>query len=163
MGLYIRIKDGVPFEHPIFEENFREAFPDVDINNLPPEVAPFVRGTPPQLGVYEVLENPDATYEFVDGVWTDVWYVRDMTLEEKAAKQQTAKDDWATRWCAENFVAWIFNEEFCRFEPPIPRPVDGKQYYWQGATLSWVERPPRPDDEKQYKLDFINGVWVEVV
>ena len=31
MRLFIQIRDGQPFEHPIIEDNFREAFPDIDI------------------------------------------------------------------------------------------------------------------------------------
>ena len=57
MKLYIRIKDGQTFEHPIFEDNFREAFPDVDVDNLPDEFAHFERVAPPTLGVYEVYEG----------------------------------------------------------------------------------------------------------
>ena len=43
MNLFIRIVDGQPFEHPIFEDNFKQAFPDVDLNNLPSEFLKFVR------------------------------------------------------------------------------------------------------------------------
>ena len=63
MKLYIRIKDGQTFEHPIFEDNFREAFPDVDVNNLPDEFAHFERVAPPTRGVYEVYEG---TKEWID-------------------------------------------------------------------------------------------------
>jgi hypothetical protein len=84
MNLYIRIVDGQPFEHPIFEENFLQAFPEVDVANLPPEFAKFVRVPQPLLGKYE--KNPSVTYEWVDGVVTDVWTVEQMTDSEKADK-----------------------------------------------------------------------------
>ena len=58
MDFFIRIKDGQPFEHPIFGDNFRQAFPDVDVNNLPSEFAKFEHGEKITIGVYEVLENP---------------------------------------------------------------------------------------------------------
>ena len=41
MELFIQIRNGQPFEHPIFGDNFRQAFPDVDVDNLPPEFARF--------------------------------------------------------------------------------------------------------------------------
>ena len=41
MELFIRIKDGEPFEHPIFGDNFRAAFPDIDSDNLPPDFVRF--------------------------------------------------------------------------------------------------------------------------
>jgi hypothetical protein len=85
MELYIRIIDGQPFEHPIFGDNFRQAFPEVDVNNLPPEFARFERLEPPVLGVYEVYEG--VTYEWVDGIVKDVHHVRPMTEEETVARQ----------------------------------------------------------------------------
>ena len=36
--------------------------------------------------------------------------------------------------------SWILNEETCRWEPPVEKPQDGKFYYWDEATTSWVER-----------------------
>lgn len=83
--LYIQIRDGQPHEHPIFADNFRQAFPDIDVNNLPLDrFAKFIRVEPPTPGTYEVYEG--ATYQWVEGVVTDVHIVRPMTDEERAAK-----------------------------------------------------------------------------
>ena len=84
MELFIRIKNGQPFEHPIFADNFAQAFPNVDVNNLPPEFAKFKRVKPPNLGIFEVYEG--ATYEYVDGIYTDIHHVRLMTEDEKQQK-----------------------------------------------------------------------------
>jgi hypothetical protein len=81
--LFIQIRDGQPYEHPIFESNFREAFPHIDPDNLPLEFANFERIEQPMTGQYEV--NEGVTYEWVNGVVKDVWHVRPMTDEEKAA------------------------------------------------------------------------------
>ena len=161
MELFIRIKDGQPFEHPIFGDIFRQAFPDVDVNNLPSKFARFERVKRPVLNMYEVMISETPTYELIDGVWTDVWHKREMTAEEKADKQQRTQNDWATQPNAENFSAWTFNEATCVYVPPIPKPETG-DYFWRGTTLSWVEIPQRPDDEKIYKLDFASATWVEV-
>jgi hypothetical protein len=89
MELFIQIRDGQPYEHPIFGDNFRQAFPDVDVNNLPPQFARFVRVQPPNLaGVYEVEEGH---YEWANGVVTDVYSVRPMTDTEKAEKDAKEK------------------------------------------------------------------------
>jgi len=86
MELYIRIVDGQPFEHPIFADNFREAFPDVDTNNLPPEFARFVRVPHPEdAGIYQVYE---VSYAWVGDVVKDVWTLREMNEEERM--EQTA-------------------------------------------------------------------------
>ncbi len=133
MELFIRIKDGQPFEHPIFGDNFRQAFPNIDTNNLPAEFSRFVRVAAPAVGVYE--KNQTVSYQLVDGVYTDVFAVEQMTAEEIAAKQQAAKDAWATN----GFASWAFSEATCSFEAPTPRPIDGKLYQWDEPTTSWVE------------------------
>jgi hypothetical protein len=134
MNLYIRLKNGQPFEHPIFESNFRQAFPDVDLNNLPEWVAKFVRVEQPSIRVYEVYEG--VSYQWVDGVVTDVHAVRQMTDDEKLAKQNEVKANWTV---FPNWTSWTFNEDLCKYEPPIPRPDDGKVYRWDEPTVSWVE------------------------
>lgn len=84
MNLYIRLIDGQPFEHPILEDNFKAAFPHVDVDNLPPEFARFERVTAPVIGMFEVYEG--VSYQFVNGVYTDVHHVRQMNETETAAK-----------------------------------------------------------------------------
>lgn len=84
LELYIQIRDGQPHEHPIFADNFREAFPDVDTENLPDTFAKFIRVDAPVPSTYEVYEG--VTYQWVDGVVKDVHSVRPMTDEERTAK-----------------------------------------------------------------------------
>ena len=134
MELFIRIKDGQPFEHPIFGDNFRQAFPDVDTNNLPSAFARFVRVEAPSVGVYENYTN--VTYELIDGVYKDVHHVVPMTEQQKIDKQNAVKAVFAANG---GFASWIFNEEICYFEAPIPYPTDGKPYQWDEPTTSWVE------------------------
>lgn len=86
LELYIQIRDGQPYEHPIFADNFRAAFPEVDPENLPlDQFAKFIRvRIPREPETYEVAER---TYQWVDGVVKDVWTFRPMTDEEREAKQ----------------------------------------------------------------------------
>jgi hypothetical protein len=132
MELYIRIKDGQPFEHPILGDNFRQAFPDIDTNNLPSTFAMFTRVPEPAYGVYEVCDS--CTYEQDGDTFTDVHHVRAMTTEEKTAKQDEAKANWLEH----GYASWAFNEDTCSFDPPTPRPTDGKLYDWDEETLAWV-------------------------
>ena len=37
------------------------------------------------------------------------------------------------------FPSWTLVEETCQWTSPTPRPVDGKHYTWDEATLAWVE------------------------
>ena len=109
MELFIQIRDGLPFGHPIYGDNFRQAFPDVDLENLPPEFARFERIEAPTLTPYEVYEG--VTYELDNGVYKDMHHTRPMTDAEMSAKIDEAKarrhpDDW------------VFNEAVCAWQPP---------------------------------------------
>ena len=84
LELYIQIRDGQPHEHPIFADNFRAAFPDVNTENLPDTFAKFIRVDAPVPDTYEVYEG--VTYQWVDGIVKDVHSMRPMTEEERAAK-----------------------------------------------------------------------------
>lgn len=85
MRLFIQIKDGQPHEHPIMDWNMRDAFPNVDLDNLPEGFANFVRVTEPDVtfGEYEVPYL--SHYDWVGNVVKDIWAVRPMTQEEKDA------------------------------------------------------------------------------
>jgi hypothetical protein len=37
------------------------------------------------------------------------------------------------------FNSWIFNENTCQWEAPIPYPMDDKMYYWDESTTNWIE------------------------
>jgi hypothetical protein len=134
MELFIRIQNGQPFEHPILGDNFRQAFPHIDVNNLPSDFAKFVRVTPPVLGPYE--KNQTVSYQLVNGVYTDVFACDQLTAEEIALKQQAVKDEWAVN---NGFASWTFNETTCVFEAPTPMPNNGKFYRWDEPTKSWIE------------------------
>jgi hypothetical protein len=142
MELFIRIKDGKPFEHPIFGDNFRQAFPDIDVNNLPPEFAKFQRyGPPSNLGPYEVYEG--VTYEWEGNIVRDVHHIKELSEEEKISKQNFVKEQWVL---GNNYKSWIFNEDTCTFNPPVAYPIDGKKYVWDEETISWVEYKPEITD-----------------
>jgi len=171
MELYIRIKDGKPFEHPILGGNFRQAFPSIDTENLPPEFARFVRVAPPTVGVFEVCD--ECVYELVNGVYTDVPNVRPMTAEEKTTKIAEAR--------ARLQPNWTLNEETLQASPP-PRPtVKGAYpYKFDRETNQWVESDvppfpswipsedglryvaPTPRPEGQYRWDEPTLSWIKL-
>ena len=80
MQLYIQIVDGQPFEHPIFEDNFCQAFPNIDLQQLPPEFAKFERKEPTP-GEFEMPDYVE--YRWDNGVVKDFWIYRPMTEDEK--------------------------------------------------------------------------------
>jgi len=135
MKLYIKLQDGNPIDHPMTHDNFVQAFPEIDTNNLPEDYIEFVRVPyPTNLDLYEVYDG--VHYEIIDGVCKDVHTVREMTDEERTAKQNQVKEDWAEN----GYPSWIFDERTCSFESPLGSPPpDGKAYVWDEATVSWVE------------------------
>ena len=40
---------------------------------------------------------------------------------------------------AKPHASWILDEETCRWISSIPMPTDGKYYFWDESTTSWVE------------------------
>lgn len=136
MDLFIQIQEGKPYEHPIVGDNFRQAFPDIDTNNLPKSFARFVRIDPPVVGVYEIYEG--VTYEWSGDSVTDAHHVRAMTAQEKTAKQNKVKADWAEH----GYASWIFDEAACAFKSPVPYPTDNKIYRWDEEAASWTSNSP---------------------
>ena len=136
INFYIQMRDGQPYQHPILEQNMREAFPDVDLDNLPDSFCYFVRVNRPDLGPYE--KNQTCSYVPVEGslkTYTDEWSCENMTAEEITAKQNAVK----AAWVQNGYPSWTFNEATCAFEPPTPMPTEteGQHYVWDEEALSW--------------------------
>jgi hypothetical protein len=162
MILYIKVINGEFVGHPALEENLVQAF-----GSVPSDWEPFNRITRPEItGLYETYGAENPLYQKINGVWTDVWVIRHMTDEEKAAKQQAARDDFNSREQAENWSAWLIDEATCEMVPPIPRPEPdqakldaGIKTFWCGAENNWKDTPVIPADNNQYKFDFIAWEW----
>jgi hypothetical protein len=155
MNLYIETENGQTKNHPAFENNLIQAF-----DAIPAHWEPFIRVERPTLTAYQLLENQEAIYTKVNGTWMDTWSVRDMTAEEKIAKQQATITAFNEQEYASNWSAWTLDEATCTMVPPIPRPaLDGSVLvFWCGADNNWKEVPDCPEGE--YKFDFIAWAWV---
>lgn len=157
MNLYIETENGVIKNHPAFEGNLLQAF-----GAVPAQWEPFTRVERPVPGVYQTMDSQEPVYAKVDGVWADVWTVRELTTEEKTAKQQAVITAFNDRPQASNWSAWTLDEATCTMQPPIPRPelVEGKIIFWCGADANWKEASARPEGD--YKFDFFAWDWVAV-
>ena len=162
MNLYIETNNGQTVNHPAFEENLIQAF-----GSIPEHWEAFVRVEKPIPSLYQFVDE-QPTYQKNNDVWTDVWNLRDMTAEEKSAKQQAVRDAFNTREQASNWSAWTLDEATCTMQPPIPRPdpdqtkLDANIFtFWCGAENNWKDTPTKPTDS-QYKFDFIAWTWVLV-
>ena len=37
------------------------------------------------------------------------------------------------------YLSWVLNTDTAQWESPVPYPNDGKKYYWDEETKSWIE------------------------
>tara|TARA_R110000822_G_scaffold196718_1_gene334657 strand:+ start:310 stop:714 length:405 start_codon:yes stop_codon:yes gene_type:complete len=132
MRLFIQIRDGAPFEHPIQEDNFKFAFPQIDMNNLPEEFMDFER-VDQKTELYEVFTEMPYFIDTDNVVRNGT--KRDMTAEEKAAKIQELKDHWEII----GFPSWVFDETTGDFSAPLPYPDQDRKYRWNEDIVNWVE------------------------
>jgi hypothetical protein len=164
MNLYIETENGTFKNHPAFEHNLIQAF-----GSVPSHWEAFTRVEKPTLGVYELMTAEEATYEKVNNTWTDVWHKRDMTAEEKTAKQQDVITAFSTIPYASNFSTWTLDEDTCAMVPPVAQPAInltkiglGIFTLWSGADNNWKDTPKKPFDEKLYDFDYTAWQWVEL-
>ena len=163
MNTYIQTENGEPINHPAFEDNLIQAF-----GAIPENWEPFNRVERPLLTGYKILDSDTPVYAKVDGVWTDVWTIRDMTEEEKTAKQQYVISAFNSRPQFENWAAWTLDVDTLKMVPPIPRPEPdqakldaGIKTFWCGADANWKDTPIQPDGD--YKFDFFAWQWIQIV
>lgn len=161
MNLYIETENGQCKNHPAFEDNLLQA-----LGSIPVHWEPFTRVEKPIPGMYQVLVGEEPVYQKIDGLWTDVWQLREMSVEEKTAKQQAVITAFRTRDQTSNWSTWTLDEATCIMVPPIPRPEAdqakkdaGIYTVWCGADNNWKDTPVRPEGNNYF--DFTLWVWVE--
>lgn len=112
MNLYIQIKDGKPDQHPLIESNVLQVWPDIDLNNLPPNLAKFVRIPQPNATELPVshFQTAVCTYELAeDGVtYQDTWRVEDMNDDEKYMVTKKQKRDNQSN--LEGLITWASSQ-----------------------------------------------------
>jgi len=131
MKLIIKLENNQPVNHPILFDNFLMFQPDADYDNLPEGYAKFVRTSKPSISIFEYMDEMP-TYELVDGVYTDVWHIRNLTTEEIQEKINQLENQ-------KPYPSWIVDTNTLSIEPPVPYPDDGKTYDWNEEQQSWQE------------------------
>lgn len=89
---------GAATGNPITSQNFRLLHPDVsfpseltEVDTLPYGYALYQFSDKPDCDRFQVAEQVDPQY--IDGIWTQMWSIREMTADEKASKIAT---EWAS-------------------------------------------------------------------
>lgn len=127
--LYIKVIDGKCVDHPITEWNLKMFFPDLSQSNIPEGFEKFRRTDPPETNRFQYYEA--LPYKKIRGVWTDNWKVVDISEEEKQEIIKKEKELFLFK------DTWIWNEATFQWEPPIPYPNDGIDYFWNNDKKEW--------------------------
>jgi hypothetical protein len=162
MNLYIRIKDGQPVDHPIIEENFIQAFPDIDINNLPPEFARFNRLEMPH--PLNILEHGKQWQKIVHSyvknndidMWEDFWEAVDLTEEEISAayvEKNKQVQDWIER---HKEYAKIIMEDITDEDMPVLQ-----EYMNVLDSLTWTDPFDAIRNFPNLPFKIEDGSWVK--
>ena len=169
--LFIKVdSNNTPINHPIWESNLRALLPEFNFDSpfIPNGYKLFERVLAPPIGIYEKFKEeigediaiafPHNGLEYKyfpdEDKVKDVWHVRDLTDDEKKAKQDIVKDLWEV----EGYPSWIWNEAKCQYEPPKDHPSNGKLYEWKESTQEWIEYPREYDNA--YAWDRSKEEWV---
>jgi len=164
MKLFIQIRDGQPYEHPVSEFNMTQLFPDHNLDIVPDGFATFSRVRAPLLGVYEKFDETvgygGCVYEPYSGGFRDVWYVVSMTETEKADKIAEY------RGYPPLFTpSWVFDEVICEWKAPVDYPVDRTDpeaplYVWRESDTTWVEVVgSHPEGDVPYYFNVNTSSW----
>lgn len=156
--LYIQIRDGQPYEHPIMADNFKEAFPDVDVTQLPNDrFARFVRLPKPPAPQGKIYGS--TTYAWDGNVVTDVHHFRVMTGEELDAQQaETLANVARFKEARIKLITEMLN---------VGLSEEGRQLWTECLEKHqlWMENEPHiptnPAPGFPYKDE--NGIWVAPV
>jgi hypothetical protein len=162
--LFIKVSDeGVPETHPIIEGNMADVFPNFDPNEPPKGFYRFIKEPVPTLAPdekYDYLEyvfSPEWTKELNTPTWTEVHHVIKIEPEEKEKVINEFKS------MNPDLQDWVFDEELQVLVPPVPKPQDGKNYYWNTDLKIWL--PTMTEDyfdnmmevAKELGYDLVNG------
>lgn len=128
------IVDGEIVNHPLTLENISACYPQISEEDFKKNFALFEQTEEPVLGPYEV--NEGKRYQWNNGVVKEVWNLRSMTEEEKRSKQENHRRAWQEQY--PDLINWQFNEETCRYDPPVPYPDDGELYIWDVEENRWI-------------------------
>jgi hypothetical protein len=157
MRCFIRIKNGQPFEHPVVESNFRMAFPEIDVDNLPEDWAPFNRMEQPFDLLKGLFQKPVCTYTLSsDGItWQDTWNAEDISDDEKNKiilhYQNNPPGPNQT-----------FDPATLGWSPTPIKPADEKTYLWKIDIGEWVVVPDKPENGKNLYFDWNAMGWMEM-
>lgn len=101
-------------------------------------------------GNYKGLVCKRTSYNTRGGVHYDPVTNLPSTDQSKAYRKNYAAIGYTYDYAFDAFIlpkpypSWLLNTSTGDWDAPVPYPTDGKAYYWDEATLSWVLLDPQP-------------------
>ena len=98
--------------------------------------------------VIEVISGVDET-QTIEGLDTETWYsnFRGKTCKRTSYNNNIRKNYAGVGYFYDStndgfiapkpFNSWVLDDNTCRWQPPTPRPTEGK-WYWDDLTLTWI-------------------------
>jgi hypothetical protein len=158
-SLFIKLdENGRPESHPILEQNLADLIEGFDPTNPPKGFVKFVKVPVPEMHPYEKYEyldyeySPELSEEYGQETWHEVHHIQRMNEQERndiIKKFKYLKPDLSD---------WVFDENTMSLVPPVPKPNDGKNYYWNTDVKAWQENKPNLYFDEVLELAKVIGI-----
>lgn len=139
-NLYIKVsEDGVPETHPILEDNLKNLIPEFDPSNPPENIFKFVKEPIPELSgeqVYDYMSyeySPELSDQYGQTIWHEVHHIKNATPTDREKIISEFKR------LNPDLLDWVYDEQTKSLVAPVPKPNDGKSYYWNTNEKRWME------------------------
>jgi hypothetical protein len=139
-NLYIKVsEEGVPETHPILEDNLKNLIVNFDPLHPPKNIFKFIKTPIPELQedqVYDYMDyeySPELSEQYGQTVWHEVHHVKKI--------EDTDREKIISEFKKINpeLSDWVYDEESKSLVPPVPKPNDGKMYFWNTDEKRWME------------------------
>lgn len=133
MKFIIEMRDGKPFGLPYELNNYKHAYPDFDYDSLPTETHAkyFFEPIPYDVEIKQwqyICRDDPLVIE--NGNVYERHTLKDVPDLERQIREQIESEE-------PPFKGWLIDTNSLIWIPPIPRPNDGNEYFWDNDTERW--------------------------
>lgn len=139
-SLFIKLnEDGRPESHPIVEQNLNDLIQDFDPKKPPKGFVKFVKTPIPELHPYERYHyldyqySPELSEKYGQETWHEVHHIMKLSVYDRNEIIQKFKK------LNPQLNDWVFDEVSMNLVPPVSKPDDGKEYFWNTDVKAWQE------------------------
>ena len=139
-SLFIKLNDNRrPESHPILEQNLVDMIEGFDPSNPPKGFVKFIKTPIPELHPYErydyldYVHSPELSKKYGQETWHEVHNIIKLDIYDRKEIIDKFKR------LNPKMSDWIFDETTMNLIPPVPKPDDGKEYYWNVDFILWTD------------------------